>query len=315
MTQFQPQQWRSQLKVAEGANWKKYIYQIMRPIWDKFARRHLEGTFIERFTPEMVIGERGFPLVSRQQWAFNGANLEGKSILVMGTGTGWDVASWAKYKPSKIIGVDLYEFSSWPEVKEYCASNFGVSIEMRAQSLTDMNFLEDECFDLIVSDAVLEHVTDLKGLMSEAYRLLKPTGKFYASYGPLWYCAGGDHFSGRGGVQNAYSHLLLSTDRYSNYLRENSCEIEDFQSGLRYVELGLFSKLRTAEYLETFSNAGFIIDSLIIEISQEALIFRKSYPALMDQLIKKYPFCDLDDFMVKANFIRLHKADESKFLD
>jgi 2-polyprenyl-3-methyl-5-hydroxy-6-metoxy-1,4-benzoquinol methylase len=315
MTQFQAQEWRSQLAIAERANWKEHIYRVMRPIWNKSAQRELNGTLIKKFSPAMVLGERGFPLIARRQWAVNGSNLLGKTILVMGTGTGWDVASWAKFLPSRIVGVDLYEFSSWSEVKQYCASRYGVPVEMRAQSLTDMHFLEDGSFDLIVSDAVLEHVTDLAGLLREAYRLLKPNGQFYAGYGPLWYSAGGDHFSGRGGLSNAYNHLLLSSEKYAKYLKVNSNEIEDFQSGLRYVELGLFSKLKTAEYLSSFSNAGFVIDSLIFEISKEALLFRKNCPALMEQLILKYPLCDLDCFMVKANFVRLRKADPSPFPD
>ncbi len=309
MTQFQAQEWRSQLADAERADWKEHIYRAVRPIMDKIARRHLEGTLIEKFSPAMVLGERGFPLVARRRWAAGGTDLRGKSILVMGTGTGWDVASWAKFLPSRIVGIDLYEFSSWPEVKAFCMAKYGVSVELRESSLTDMRFLEDESFDLVASDAVLEHVTDMPGLLREAYRILKPSGLFYAAYGPLWNCAGGDHFSGRGGVPNAYNHILMSPEQYARYLMTNSHEIEDFQCGLRYIELGLFSRLRTEEYLTAFNNAGFAVDALMFEISKEALQFRRSCPALMKELMEKYPLCDPDDFMVKANFVRLRKAD------
>ena len=309
MTQYQAQEWRSQLADVERADWKESIYRAARPILDKFARRHLQGALIRKFSPAMVLGERGFPLVARHRWATDGADLRGKSILVIGTGTGWDVASWAKFLPSRIIGVDLYEFNSWPEVKAFCMAKYGVPVEMKKSSLTDLATLEDESFDLVASDAVLEHVTDLPRLMREAHRVLKTSGLFYAAYGPLWYCAGGDHFSGRGGVtHNAYSHLLMSPEQYARYLMTNSHEIEDFQCGLRYAELGLFSRLRTEEYLTAFINAGFAVDALMFEISKEALQFRGSYPTLMMELKERHPHCDPDDFIVKANFVRLRKS-------
>lgn len=309
MTQFQVQEWRTQLADAEHADWKERIYCIARPILGKISRRHLEGTLVRKFSPAMVLGERGFPLVARRRWATDGKDLRGKSILVMGTGTGWDVASWAKFLPSRIVGVDLYEFNSWPEVKAFCMVEYGVSVVMKKSSLTDMGFIEDESVDLVASDAVLEHVTDLPGLMREARRVLKPSGLFYAAYGPLWYCAGGDHFSGRGGAtDNAYNHLLMSPEQYAQYLVVNSHETEDFQCGLRYVELGLFSRLRTEEYLTAFNKAGFVVDALIFEISKEALQFRGSCSALMMELMERYPLCDPDDFVVKANFVRLRKS-------
>jgi len=84
--------------------------------------------------------------------------------------------------------------------------------------------------------------------MRETHRVLKPDGRVYATYGPLWYSPGGDHFSGRGGLRNAYNHLLLDPGQYEAYFEEHLEDSEDAQSGGRYVRLGLFSYLTTDGY-------------------------------------------------------------------
>ena len=49
-------------------------------------------------------------------------------------------------------------------------------------------------FDFIVSDAVFEHLKDFKRVISFCNKILNKDGIIYASYGPLWYNYGGDHF-------------------------------------------------------------------------------------------------------------------------
>jgi len=136
---------------------------------------------------------------------------------------------------------------------------------------------------------------------------LKANGYVYATYGPLWHCASGDHFD-RGGLENAYNHLILDENAYKEYINSYRKESEDSQSGVRYTELGLFSYLTTTEYLEIFRNAGFVLDGLILEVSSQALNFLGSLPERFNELEKKYADrCKRDDFLIKANFVRLKK--------
>jgi len=42
-------------------------------------------------------------------------------VLVQGTGTGWDVISWARLRPRKIIATDMFPFEdSWEDITWYC---------------------------------------------------------------------------------------------------------------------------------------------------------------------------------------------------
>ena len=145
-------------------------------------------------------------------------------------------------------------------------------------------------FDLAVSDAVFEHCKDLETVLTETKRVLRPGGFVYATYGPMWFCLGGDHFSGRGGLTNGYNHIELDSDDYQKYFREMLVAEEDAQSGGRYVELDLFSKLKTAEYLDIFNRCGFRVIDLILEVEPLALQFRKEFPERFNGILRKYPW-------------------------
>ena len=233
-------------------------------------------------------------------------------MLVQGTGTGWDVISWAKLRPRQIIATDMFPFEdSWEEITRYCYDHYKVRVDFRLSAIEDVSFLESNCVDLIASDAVYEHCRDLPGVMRESFRILKPGGCIYASYCPLYFCAGGDHFSGRGGLENCFNHLRLDPEAYQQYLEAYQEEIEDFQAGARYIELNLFSYLTTRQYIDIYRKAHFVVKELILEISPEALQFKKNYPDKFDLLVNKYKDrCCQDDLLIKANLIILRKMDK-----
>jgi SAM-dependent methyltransferase len=190
--------------------------------------------------------------------------------------------------PQRIIATDLFSFDeSWEQVARHCHDRFSVPVEFRAAPLEDHSFLGSGSVDLCASDAVFEHCTNLRAVLGETHRLLRAGGSVYATYGPLWFAPGGDHFSGRGGLYNVYNHIALSADDYRHYFKNHRSETEGFQSGGRYVELGLFSKLTTGQYLAAFAEAGFDRDGLIIELATKAPPFRRQFPAAFTAILKK----------------------------
>lgn len=160
--------------------------------------------------------------------------------------------------------------------------------------------------DLIASDAVLEHCRDLPGFLREAFRVLRPGGAFYASYGPLWACWGGDHFSGAAGLDRGYSHIELDQDAYRSFVASVPCADADVQNGLRYVTLDLFSKLTSGEYLAAFVDAGFEIADLIVEVSGAAITFRSLWPERV-QAIAQSNALRVDDLLIKSHLVLLSK--------
>lgn len=307
MGEYFVQNWRAQLQRAESADRKEWIYRLARPVLNAVMRRHLHPETLNMFRPDLVLPEFGFPLIARRKWASCFDSLHGKTLLIQGTGNGWDVASWAKLKPHRIIAVDLFAFKNWEEISQYVRVNYDVQVEFRVASLDCLSFLDDQSIDLCASDEVLEHVSDLGAVMRETRRILKPGGLVYATYGPLWYSAGGDHFA-RGGIKNVFNHLLLDEPDYKRYFESHKQITEDFQSGGRYVEIGLFSRLRTEEYLGIYHNYGFGLDCLVFQVSSQAARFRKEYPDCFERMMKRQPKCRQDDFMIKAHLVRLKKT-------
>jgi SAM-dependent methyltransferase len=309
MTDFEKTAWIDQHRTSSTGFAKRILYVFARPLLSWQHTRLLSRQTLDACKPDLVLGPRGMPLETRRRWAAAHVDLAQATILVQGTGTGWDVVSWAVLRPRRIIATDLYAFhESWSAVAAHCRTRYGVDVSFHQTPVEHHSFLADGSVDLCGSDAVLEHCRDLGSVLAETHRVLKRGGTVYSAYGPLWFCASGDHFSGRGGLEHVFNHLLLEPAAYERYFRAHLQSMEDFQSGGRFVELDLFSRLTTAEYLAKFADAGFRVDSLILEVSRDGLAFKRRFPERFAELTRRWaPRCTPDDFLIKANIVRLTK--------
>lgn len=229
-------------------------------------------------------------------------DLKNADVLVQGTGTGWDAALWASMRPRRVVAVDLFPFEeNRAEIQALCREEWNVPVEFVSTPLDSLAFLKDRSIDLCVSDAVFEHCRDLPAVMRESRRVLRRGGALYASYGPLWFPPGGDYFSGRGGLTNAFAHVGFEPQAYKECFDRNLRDAEGFQSGGRYVKLGLFSKLVTKNYLRVFRDEGFECESLILEMSPKAFEFER-----LAAMVRSLPEeCGADDLRIKSNLVRL----------
>lgn len=174
--------------------------------------------------------------------------LAGRSVLVFGCGSGKDLPSWLEHQPGQLVGTDLFAYPAhWQALQ---ASHPHTSVDFlsgpeAAASLTP------ESFDLVASDAVLEHLKTPEAELQKIVRALKPGGLFYSTFGPLWYAYGGDHLSGWDSPANAYAHLVMSPDDYAAYVEAyrpvNAVERPEDDPRL-WVREDLFSRLDLDEY-------------------------------------------------------------------
>ena len=115
------------------------------------------------------------------------------------------------------------------------------------------------------------------------------------------------HLSTVSPLADHFNHVLLDPSAYAQYVERTRPERVEFQGGARYIELDLFSRLRTSDYVRLYRESGFVVESLILEICPAAVRFRRSFPKLWREIMRKNPQCTEDDFVIKSNLVRLRK--------
>lgn len=302
-------QWRERLAAARTPLWKRAVYDLVRPLLDRRARAHLGPAFRALPGLSLVLTDRGFPVETRRAWVDRHAQIRGRHLLVQGTGTGWDTLTWQPFRPGRITAFDVFSFAdAWQDIAAHCARERLCVPEFGVSGLESMP-LASGSVDVIVSDAVYEHCRDLDTVLGESRRVLRPGGYLYAGYGPLWFTWGGDHYSGRGGAEHGFNHVLLDPPEYRAYFDAHRLPVEDTQSGGRYVELDLFSKLTTREYLAAFAAAGFDVVDLMLELSPEAIAWAERWPEKAQAVLARHPQLAPEDLILKANLVVLRRRD------
>lgn len=257
---------------------------------------------------DWILPEKGMSTLARRQWVNQYVPLHNSRILVLGCGDAWDFGSYLRFNPREIVGVDLYNFTyCWQQVQDYVASaKLPTKITFHQVDIAQIDQAILGEFDVICSDAVFEHCQNLESVLKAMSSVIHPGGIIYASYGPLWYSWGGDHFSGRGGIEQGYNHLLLNPDTYQDYyhthLQDDAFEL---QNGGRYIELDLFSKLSSQQYIELYERVGLKLKSLIVDVSKLAESLHST--PIFEQLLEKFPDLTIDDFLVRGHLVILEK--------
>ena len=101
-----------------------------------------------------------------------------KTILDFGCGHGALTLHAAKYKPKKVIGIDL-EKNYIDFANENLNKNFQEHKDVVEFKLVDINkWDENEKFDIIISKETFEHVLDLRKVLESMYGLLKKMEKY-----------------------------------------------------------------------------------------------------------------------------------------
>lgn len=228
-------------------------------------------------------GHRGSELQFMRHRVQELCRIRGKSILLAGCGTGRDIPTWLDYEPLGILGVDYFDYQrAWASlIDEYDSEG---KLSFAQGDLKNLEWLADESFDIVASEAVFEHLRDLPTILQEFRRILKPGGALYAAFGPLWYCWGGDHISGYDGLASGYNHLLLEQDAYERYLDAAGEFSHSEHDGRTWIKHDMFSYLRPQEYLAVLEEAGFDRVHLSAMIEPRAIRCFREHPELKARL-------------------------------
>ena len=131
-------------------------------------RSSLAGYAYEQQAADSWLQRYFFPAVNNDQ-------LRGASLLDLGCFTGGRLVAWAEqYSLGSVCGLDINPL--FAEAASEFAKEKGVAAKF-ATGFGEALPYADNSFDFIVATDVFEHVQDLRRVLSECYRTLKPGGK------------------------------------------------------------------------------------------------------------------------------------------
>lgn len=284
-------------KISNHEVIKKYARLFIYPAYLKviniILNRHFsnQNNFDEKID-QWYWGHRGLEYGALRRKLDRLYPIKDKSILIAGCGTGRDIPSWVPYGPKVVAGVDYFNYQrAWNTISN--RYEVDTNITFFQGDLNHLDSMANHTFDIIGSDAVFEHVRDLPQVLGEFYRILKPGGVVYATFGPLWYCWGGDHVSGYDANSSGYNHILLDRDKYQQYLMGKGRFQHLEHDGRTWINNQMFSYLKPKEYVEKLHQAGFEKLHLGVVIEPRAIRFLKENQEQRNKLMEKAAEFDL----------------------
>ncbi len=172
---------------------------------------------------------------------------EVQAVLEIGDGDGaLSYRLSKKYGDRNFYGIDIG--------KESFKKNNYYHLNMNA---TEMIF-QSNFFDLVISHNVFEHIHGLELAVNEAIRVLKPDGKLYVFFAPIWTSAYGHHFYKDTGERVTseflpFCHVSFSENDLMRLIRKKvgRFEVERIQAE-EYLIGGCNNKLIPEDYREIF---------------------------------------------------------------
>lgn len=278
---------------------KRPLRKVVHPFYLRLINKYLARRYAKSISlpvDQWFWGSRGMARTRMHQRVLNFmGSLAGKSVLVVGCGRGADAALWLKHSPSRLVGIDFLDYQAdWNNLIQQ-HQNGSTALSFYQADVSD--FKSDFKFDLIVSDAVFEHLYHFEACLQNIAALLAPKGLLYATYGPLWHTWGGDHISGYDTLQNGFNHLILKEDKYWPYLNKAGPFDTPEDDGRTWIKEKLFSYLKAEDYIHHFNQLCLNRLFLGVEISPEAERCLKRYPEVKQRLLDQY---DQSDLVIKG---------------
>lgn len=277
---------------------KKPIRRFAYPIYNLIVSSWLRKRFQYKCSVPVNMwlwGQRGNDYERHRRRVNKFFPLKGKSMLVAGCGLGYDVTSWIKYPINSLTGIDYFNFErAWRLQEDACRNiNNNATLRFEQKDLENLESFPDDSFDLIVSDAVFEHIQNLEKVLIDFKRILKPGGLIYATFGPLWHCWHGDHVSGLNRIEDGYNHLLLNKEDYQSYINSLEKYFDQTYDPRLWINNGLFSRLKPNQYLELFERNGFERQFIAAIIDPRAVKCLKTNQPIRDKLLNTFNEIDL----------------------
>jgi len=169
--------------------------------------------------------------------------IRNRTVLDFGSGVGMQVIAAVKAGAIGATGIDIRE--SCAGVAQRLARQEGVSERVSFVIGKSRDLLDSASFDVVLSRDSFEHFDDPEGILDELHRILKPGGKVYITFGPLWYSPYGGHIQFM--TRYPWLHLLFSEKTIINvrklYRSDGARSFAEVEGGLNKMTVRRFRGL------------------------------------------------------------------------
>ncbi|MDY6839036.1 MAG: class I SAM-dependent methyltransferase [Thermodesulfobacteriota bacterium] len=199
----------------------------------------------------------------------------GLKVLEIGCGLGSLCIDVAASGARQVIGLDInaHKIDFANKILRLHYPQFVQTIRF---STTPLEQLQEADFDIILSKAAFEHCLDLEGLLLQMKKRLKPGGRVYSGFGPLYHSPYGDH--GYCKALIPWGHLILSEDTIVTRLnRKRKVPIRSIS------DLGL-NRLSFNQYMSVFAQCGLRIVDLRTNVHENLLY------SMLSNMLHRIPF-------------------------
>ena len=136
--------------------------------------------------------------------------IKGKSILIVGANSGYEADLFLLAGAKRVVGIDVFYAMVMYRHRKY---------KFLLSPGEEMPFSDDH-FDVVYSQAVLEHVADIHQTWKESYRVLKPGGFIAHMASPIWFSRDGHHRPDLF-AQFPWCHIGRSSEEWESWILQN----------------------------------------------------------------------------------------------
>ena len=181
------------------------------------------------------------------------------AVLDVGCGHGSLCVDAAEQGAARVVGIDTDQ-SRIAFADENVTINFPHLRNSLSFLAKDLRDCEEREFDVILSKDSFEHILDPEEVLAEMARRLKPGGRIFIGFAPLYNSPIGHHF--RTGTMLPWGHLLSQEkDIVARLNRRRGTTI----TSIRDLGLNMYA---LSDYRRLFSNCGLQVESLLTNQSK-----------------------------------------------
>lgn len=166
-------------------------------------RRYVDdgGSFLQRYDGAFRRYRTAFPRPD---------HFAGRGVLVIGSGRGVEVLHLTRDRGARFVtGVELD--AELCRFSRRMLEDHGVANARIVQAdMASVPAVPENSVDVVVSLATFEHIHDLRAVLLESHRVLKPGASLYSEFSPIWRHYYGSHLSAY--LPFPWTHLLFSEE-------------------------------------------------------------------------------------------------------